>query len=421
MPKLTEEQLFNLLLGLLETTTPYKHEDLIKRFLPPGGFTDEIGNYWYQVGEKKESNSLFCCHLDTVGYSPEKTEPFFYDGCIYAMSNKSSCLGGDDRCGILCLVAMIYAHIPGMYVFHIGEEKGTIGADWAIKHFDFSHYKRGIEFDRRGTTSVITVMMSMLRTCSPEFANALCSQLNLGSLEYKPDDTGLFTDVCAYQEDIAEVTNISVGYFHEHSNNEKINSDWLIKKLIPALYNVKWEELPAVRDPKANNTIEVSHYYGNFDYGHGSFCGKRGGSSNGNVRISDNHDEKSGRDSKFISNWNKEHGFDDEDVEATDGLTVFDAQEFADSCNFCGDRDDTIKEYFFDNKNWTLCDHCKNFIEYEGELLQIQKEKEDSIVVKPNETSSTTEPDAVIEIEDEDIDITTIDNEWYNELPVPLL
>jgi hypothetical protein len=69
---------------------------------------------------------------------------------------------------------------------------------------------------------------------------------------------------------IPEVTNLSSGYYNEHTSNEKINANWLIKEFIPALLKVKWEELPVKRNP----AIDESCYKTNYQYGnHHGNCG----------------------------------------------------------------------------------------------------------------------------------------------------
>jgi len=141
---------------------------------------------------------------------------------------------------------MIHAGIPGTYIFHSGEEVGGIGSDHIAKSFDLTKFKRAIEFDRRGKTSVITDM-GWTSTCSNKFADELATQLGMG---FTPDPTGSFTDVLNYADVIPEVTNISTGYENAHTPREIIDARWLITKLIPKLYQINWEALPTERDPK---------------------------------------------------------------------------------------------------------------------------------------------------------------------------
>jgi hypothetical protein len=257
--KNSEAKWFNkklkLLLDLLEFSTPYGDEEHMHKFLPKGGTFDEKGNYI--ITTDKKSKTLFCCHLDTVGGKKIEVKPIYQNGWIYATSKKATCLGGDDRCGILCLLHLIEHKIPGTYIFHIGEEKGLIGARELEKTFDFSNFDRAIEFDRRGENSVITEM-GVVKTCSDDFAEALCKELGLG---YKPDNTGISTDTRAYEEKVPECTNISVGYRNEHTSNEVINADFLINDLLTSIIKIDWESLPTKRDPKANNKTYSTYTY----------------------------------------------------------------------------------------------------------------------------------------------------------------
>jgi hypothetical protein len=241
---MNNRELLSLLLRLLSRTTPYGHERTLAHMLPAGGQWDEADNYILEVGTG--STSLFACHLDTVCDERVKTKPRLRDGMIY--SAKQRCpLGADDKAGALCLTAMIHANIPGVYVFHAGEECGCVGAQHMAETYDLSRFKRAVEFDRRGLNSVIT-RMGWATTCSTAFAQAMCDALGMG---FWPDPTGVYTDVLTYADTIPEVTNISVGYYNNHTAQETLNAAWLIGKLIPRLYSVDWEALPVERDPKA--------------------------------------------------------------------------------------------------------------------------------------------------------------------------
>ncbi len=249
---LTQNQLFNLLIRLVSHTTPHGYEKKLEKYLPKGGYWDEADNYIIEVG--KDSENLFCCHLDTVGNRYQKTRPKVDSGIIFT-TKKCACLGGDDKCGVLCLIALINANVSGTYIFHAGEECGGIGADHIEKTFDLTKFKRAIEFDRRGKHSVITDM-GWTSTCSNKFAETLSTNLGMG---FKPDPTGSFTDVLNYADIIPEVTNISTGYDNAHSRREIIDAGWLITKLIPKLYQINWETLPTERDPN-----EYSNWYTDF-------------------------------------------------------------------------------------------------------------------------------------------------------------
>ncbi|MCX7001872.1 MAG: hypothetical protein NTV22_01200 [bacterium] len=242
--KLNERELLNILMHLLDRTTPHGMERTLAHLLPAGGIWDMANNYIVEVGTG--STSLFACHLDTVCDERVKLKPRVHQGMIYSAKHRSP-LGADDKAGVLCLCAMIHANIPGVYIFHSGEECGGIGARHIADSCDLTRFKRAVEFDRKGLNSVIT-KMGWDSTCSHKFADALCDQLGMG---FCPDPTGIFTDVYNYTDTIPEVTNVSVGYYNHHTNKETLNASWLINKLIPRLYQVDWEHLPIERDPSA--------------------------------------------------------------------------------------------------------------------------------------------------------------------------
>lgn len=335
----SSEELLFLLLDLLNTTTPFGDEGLLNDFLPQDGYFDQLGNFIVEVGE---SETLFCCHMDTVGRDVEEVHPLYENGYIYSKTAKS-CLGGDDRCGMLCCLAMINAEVPGTYIFHVGEERGAIGADHIASNFDLSGFKRAIEFDRRGTTSVITQMM-MGPVCSDEFALDLCEKLGL---DFVPDKTGIFTDVYKYKNIIPEVTNLSVGYYNEHSPKEKINADWLVNEFIPALLNVDWENLITERDP-----LKEDEEYNSILFSYKEeFNRKYFGDSRINM---------------------EEYCFDDDKDIGEDELDFFTRSGCAvqyKTCAFCEKIDEgDLKELFVDGEIKYLCLDCDDYLNLESEF-----------------------------------------------------
>ena len=65
---------------------------------------------------------------------------------------------------------------------------------------------------------------------------------------YSPDDTGVYTDTAEFTDIIPECTNISVGYDHEHSQQECLNIHHY-ELLSQAVLQVQWDKLPTDRDP----------------------------------------------------------------------------------------------------------------------------------------------------------------------------
>lgn len=237
-------------INLTKFTYPYGTEYLLEKYLPKGAIKDKCGNYYYQVGN---SDTIFTCHLDTVCKEVKKVNHIFDKNII--KTDGTTNLGADDKAGMTVMLYMISKNVPGLYYFFIGEEVGCIGSSNLAYSEDFSKYKRCVSFDRRGYGSVITHQLRG-RCCSKEFADKLSSELSKGLLEFAPDSTGIVTDSASFMSQIPECTNISVGYFKEHTVNEHQDILYL-KNLCDAVVGVNWEDLPCVRDPK----IYKKYYY----------------------------------------------------------------------------------------------------------------------------------------------------------------
>lgn len=255
--------MFNIKEKFLELTArtyPYGFEDGLISTLPSDTQLDTDGNYFYQIGESK---TIFACHLDTACKAQVDITHTFNGELI--KTDGKSILGADDKAGMTILLWLIAHNIPGLYYFFIGEEVGCIGSRAAAQRQDyFSKYDRMISFDRRGTTSVITYQSSS-RTCSDNFAKALASEINKGGLWLSPDDTGVYTDSAEFAHIIPECTNISVGYYQEHTHNESQDIKYL-ETLCHALLNIDFEQLPVSRDP--NKQDYKSWSWGSKSYGY---------------------------------------------------------------------------------------------------------------------------------------------------------
>ena len=108
-------------------------------------------------------------------------------------------------------------------------------------------YDYAIAFDRKDFGDVITHQRGR-RTASQEFALALAHDLNLCGLDYAPSDHGLYTDTESYEALIPECTNLSIGYEGNHGKQETVSTCFVLK-LLDALLQVDWANLPCVRVP----------------------------------------------------------------------------------------------------------------------------------------------------------------------------
>jgi hypothetical protein len=234
-------------LSLVTKTYPHGHEDEVLKFLPSLK-KDIVGNYYHIIGSNP--TTMFTSHLDTADHRQNNINLYSYieNGQEMIVTDGDSILGADDKAGVTIMLYMMTNNVPGLYYFFIGEERGGIGSGDLSDNFDKVDYlkdiKRCISFDRRDCFSIITSQMGG-RCCSDEFANALCSEYNRLGFDMKPDNTGIFTDSAFFIDLIPECTNISVGYYHEHTHNEKQNMTHLIK-LCSASVSVDWDSLPPI-------------------------------------------------------------------------------------------------------------------------------------------------------------------------------
>lgn len=218
------------------------------------------------------SRTLFSAHVDTV-HSTSGRQCVEYDHEMGLMlktqdagKKDNECLGADDGAGVWVLLQMIKANVPGTYAFHYGEERGGVGSSAiAIEHRPWlARFDRAIAVDRKGTDNIIT-HQGWGRCCSDDFAKALAAQFNMAGQNhsFKPDSGGVFTDTANYTDDVPECTNLSCGYEAQHTHNESLDVEFLIR-LKDAMLVVDWESLPTVR--KAGEVDSLYDNYALYDH-----------------------------------------------------------------------------------------------------------------------------------------------------------
>jgi hypothetical protein len=220
----------------------------IRRYLMPlGAKPDSFGNYVLRIGD---SPVLFSSHTDSVHRTAGRQRLLYKNGKLtvkhpkatskeekktveyydksgqkhiweYMVSSRGQCLGADDAVGCWIMREMAQARVPGLYVWHRQEESGGIGSSYIAD--TTPELVRGIEaaiaFDRRGNHDVITHQAAG-RCASDIFAESLAALLP-GT--YRPSSGGIFTDTANYTDLIGECTNISVGYYDEHTSSESLD------------------------------------------------------------------------------------------------------------------------------------------------------------------------------------------------------
>lgn len=235
----------------------------IKEFISPLDCKiDGYGNLYKRIGN---APVMWACHTDSV-HSMGGMQNLAYEKAhgILSLATKettSNCLGADDAAGIFVMTQMIKAGVEGLYVFHRDEESGGGGSRHFAKHHaaDYKHVNMCVSLDRYGYNSVITHQWG--RCCSDEYGDALADALNGTNdlFQFEKDPGGLFTDSANYTDEIAECTNLSVGYYGHHGSTEEVSVPHLLR-LIHGLSNIDVSTLPVKRVP---GTGGYGDYYGN--------------------------------------------------------------------------------------------------------------------------------------------------------------
>lgn len=237
-------------LQLTNHTYPYGTEDKLFDMLPDELEFDEFGNLFIKIGE---SDTMFTSHLDTATSANCPVNHVIEDtgNSRIIKTDGKSILGADCKAGVVIMLYMIEKQIPGLYYFFLGEEVGCVGSKKvAAKHKEepIPGINKVVSFDRRGLDSIITYQ-SNGRCCSDEFGKELSKQLNSveKTFKYDLDPTGIYTDSAQFIRVYPECTNISVGYYSEHTFSERQDIKHL-EKLAEACTKVDWESLPVKRD-----------------------------------------------------------------------------------------------------------------------------------------------------------------------------
>lgn len=209
---------------------------------------DEAGNLHFDR-RNGQSRTIFTAHSDSVSLNLARENKVLDDGRFWRASG--DVLGADDGAGVALIAHMLYTGVSGYFILFRAEEVGGAGSKWLASEMPdlLTQFDRAIAFDRAGYYDVITHQAGV-RCCSDEFADALAQQLSFedSGLMFMPSDGGVYTDTAEFTSLIPCCTNISVGYFQQHSTNEHQDVEFL-RSLAEVLCLVNWEGLPTSRDP----------------------------------------------------------------------------------------------------------------------------------------------------------------------------
>jgi hypothetical protein len=237
-----------------------------KAYAKASSWVDEHGNY--HVNVPGAPHVMWASHCDTADDHP--TPVVFKTDGDFLMTDGRSILGADDKTGCTIMAMMIRAGVPGHYVFFAGEEVGCVGSTEYAKEVDAAEYDYVISFDRRGYDSIVTHQMGD-RTCSTEWALELASRIKAAdsSLDFKPDSGGVYTDSVQFKDIVPECTNLSVGYFHQHTPREKQDVEFAYR-LCCAI--IKMMRGPGLPPPVRNPFLEKDDIDKDWTYGYSSDC-----------------------------------------------------------------------------------------------------------------------------------------------------
>jgi len=231
----------DIFLELTSKTCPTGKEEMYSSYLNKYNFSkDFYGNYFKIIGHSP--NVMFNAHLDTYCTTIKNVNIVEQENFI--MTDGSTILGADDKAGVSIILYMIENKIPGIYYLFVEEEYGCIGSSKVADKYsgNMTNIDCCISFDRMGYDSVITHQRGE-KTCSDEFADSLAKELNKGGdFNYKKDRNGNMSDSLSFVDEIKECTNISVGYWNQHTTKEIQNISFL-EKLCVKMCEIDYSKL----------------------------------------------------------------------------------------------------------------------------------------------------------------------------------
>lgn len=233
---------------------------------------DDAGNIIVNNLPTTDATSMvmFASHTDSVHRtdSPDGTQQLAFksdDRTIVGLASQNkqqfgftpNCLGADCATGNYIMLRLLQANAKGLYCFFRQEEVGGIGSEFFRNDPQNEKYwdklTHCISFDRKGYTSIITKQWGG-QCASDGFASDFAEVIaqadtNQRLDKFVADPTGSFTDSANFTDVISECTNLSVGYFNQHTASETQDLQFA-DDLCNALCQIDWTELNSYRDPK---------------------------------------------------------------------------------------------------------------------------------------------------------------------------
>lgn len=182
------------------------------------------------VSGKKKNKVVLVAHADTDfddaynGGNSNNQKHFVVmeEDCLVAKTKNGERvgLGADDRAG--CAILWILKDSGHSILITDGEEHGRIGSRWLMEQNQdiaeiINEHQFMIQFDRRNNLD-----FKCYDVGTDEFRSFIKKTTG-----YSEPDRFSFTDICTLCDKICGV-NLSVGYYCEHSKDERINpAEWM--------------------------------------------------------------------------------------------------------------------------------------------------------------------------------------------------
>lgn len=187
---------------------------------------DQHGNLYVTKTQVIDTPKFYPCivsHMDEVISDVQEREIVKVHNMFIGISRldgEKAGTGGDDKCGIYVCLEMLRLMDHVKVAFFIAEEVGGVGSNCCDLDF-FKDCRYVLQPDRYGNSSVITRTNGMEVT-TPEFEDAIGNLMELFNYEF--DNGGTFTDVGVLAKRGLElaVSNISCGYYDQHSEEEVV-------------------------------------------------------------------------------------------------------------------------------------------------------------------------------------------------------
>ncbi|WP_114167128.1 M20/M25/M40 family metallo-hydrolase [Exiguobacterium sp. TNDT2] len=189
-------------------------------------YVDERGNLLAILSKGQGPVVLLSAHMDTVARI-ERGRDIIQNGTVLKSSH--GILGADDRAGIVvileCLERLSKMDFQGTVkvAFTVDEEIGCLGAREIDRRF-IHDVDYAIVADRRGSRDIVTGCRGVIDFCDESYGQSFEQAGRLaGMSDWTATRYGGSSDAKVFAEFGIPSVNLSVGYQHEHTDQEEVD------------------------------------------------------------------------------------------------------------------------------------------------------------------------------------------------------